>query len=461
MTRIRTLGLAQLLRPLLTSIFALCLLFQSHDAPAAPVLRAGHLVLAHYMVCCGRFGHEATMAQYKQEIEEARSLGIDGFVLDIGAWFAEPYYQQVTKLLFYAAKAAGGDFKLLFCLDELPVDNSVDAISTYYQHPNYLRLNERAVVTTYGGTRAWGVELTKRLKEKGIGIVFVPGYFYGHRDVMAHLDPRGMDVYDADLALRENPEMDGYFYFGAGGTWEELTPAMRQIVRLTKDARKISMLGIAPYYKGFGPKNSRVFESDGFTGMRAQWLAAIQSHADWVELVTWNDWGEATYVSPLGASSAAIWNGHWGRLLAHEKFLEASRHYIDWFKTGREPPISRNELYYFYRVHPKTAAGLTQPTIDQTTRGRPSGWEKLDDEIFFTAFLKEPLRVTIKDGPKSYAWDLQKGISMRSIPMALGPLSVAIDRDGQEIAEKKLEFDITDDGTRGSFNYFGGSVPIP
>ena len=418
------------------------------------------LVLAHYMVCCGRFGHQAGISEYESEMADASRLGIDGFLLDLASWRAEPYYRTVTENLFLAAERSGTNFKLALLIEGLSVDEAVEAVSAFFSKSSYLYFHQRPVVATYGGDGHWGDLLTGRLHALGIDIFFVPFYYYGHADFAAKLDPDGIDVYDAKLALRDAPNIDGYFYFGAGGPPKRLAKDMGLVTELMHRAKKISVVGIAPFYKGFGPKNSRIFESNGFLGMQSQWLSAISARADWVNIVTWNDWGEATYVAPLSGPVDAIWNSHWGNLLAHEKFLEASRYYIDWFKTGIEPELKRDAIYYFYRVHPKTSMGLIQPSIDQTTTGRPFGWENLNDEIFFTSFLVRPLTLQIENGGHSYILELPKGVSTKSVPMSLGTIEIHLKSERIELTTKKLEFAIGDDGTSGNFNYFSGGLSL-
>jgi hypothetical protein len=50
----------------------------------------------------------------------------------------------------------------------------------------------------------------------------------------------------------------------------------------------------------WGADAARYFEYSGYSGMRKLWLDAINvSHPDLVEIVTWNDFIEGTYVSPI------------------------------------------------------------------------------------------------------------------------------------------------------------------
>jgi len=226
---------------------------------------------------------------------------------------------------------------------------------------------------------------------------------------------------------------------------------------LAKSLDKTSMMGIAPYYKGFGPNNARVFENNGFESMRSQWIAAIEGGADWVELVTWNDWGESTYLAPFGGPrDRDVLNYHWGPLLSHEGFLRASRYYIDWFRSGKKPAIRVDSVFYFYRLHPKTAEATIN--LRNGEIGQPTGAARLNDRIFFTAFLTAPATLLVTVGGVRATVSLKAGISNVSVPMRLGSIIVTMRRGDVTIKSKRLEFPIVADGRSGNFNYFSGSL---
>ena len=50
--------------------------------------------------------------------------------------------------------------------------------------------------------------------------------------------------------------------------------------------------------QGYRPKNFLYWEAQGSLTYRSAWLGAIEGDADWIQLTTWNDFGESTQVSP-------------------------------------------------------------------------------------------------------------------------------------------------------------------
>ncbi|SCB26875.1 Glycosyl hydrolase family 71 [Bradyrhizobium shewense] len=415
------------------------------------------LVLAHYMVCCSHLGHDATIEQLKNEMDEAQDRGIDGFVLNIGAWSAEPYYKKITERMYQAADQTRRQFKLALSLDGLPLEDSIDAIRLATVHRSQLLTDDRIFVSSFGGSAQWAVSVKEGARAQGIDIFFVPYLFYPLADRSALLGQPSRDTYVASKVLNDMPSLDGYFYFGAARSPDDLAKAFLTITRTVKGAQKFTMLGISPYYKGFGPRNSRVFESNGFQGMKEQWISAIRAAPEAVELVTWNDWAEATYLAPFGsASDQNVLNYHWGPLLSHSGFLDASRHFIEWFKSGIEPIIVRDQLFYFYRLHPRDSDGLIN--LRTGSLGKPYGWQALNDRIFFTAFLTRPTQILVSTKDREEAFEMQAGVSDFSVPMNLGSIQVQMIQNERVVATKLLEFEISSLAITGNFNYFSGNV---
>jgi hypothetical protein len=175
-----------------------------------------------------------------------------------------------------------------------------------------------------------------------------------------------------------------------------------------------------------------------------------------VEIVTWNDWGEATYVAPFGGpADTELWQGHWGPELSHTAYLDAIRYYLSWYKRGSPPQIERDEVFYFYRLHPKALSGRVKPGEEQL--GRPGGADALRDSVFVTCFLKAPARLEVQSGETTAGFDLQPGVQHVETPFSLGPQRFVLTRKGRTLIDKTGEHPITSDAWS-NFNYFSGSA---
>jgi len=218
------------------------------------------------------------------------------------------------------------------------------------------------------------------------------------------------------------------------------------------------MAVVTPHYRGFGG-NYRVFENRGFEGMALEWETAIREGASWVEIVTWNDWGESSYVAPFGTpNQTSLWGGHWGPLLSHVAYLDASRYYIDWYKAGTPPRIVQDSLYYFYRLHPKTGPGLVKPDDKAKKMGRPGGADRLVDNVFVTSFLTAPAQLTIYSGSTEKRFDVKSGVEHVSMPFAPGKQRFVLTRGGKCITDKTGEHEISATDAWGDYNYFAGET---
>ncbi|MGH8021816.1 MAG: endo-1,3-alpha-glucanase family glycosylhydrolase, partial [Opitutaceae bacterium] len=124
---------------------------------------------------------------------------------------------------------------------------------------------------------------------------------------------------------------------------------------------KTARVSIVPYYKGLAHKgNWMVYEGWGFARLRASWKRAIDSGVPAAEIITLNDFAESSYINSWKKDDPVILTDHWNKgdvpaLLDHSGFRYFSKRYVQWFKTGREPAITKDELYYAYRLHPRDA----------------------------------------------------------------------------------------------------------
>ena len=409
-------------------------------------------IFAHYMVALPAAGSRSTVEDYKREIVTAREFGIDGFALNCGGWTVEPFtpsYKARVLSIYQAAKEVSPDFKLFLSADfatRLSFAEFVDMVETFRGHPNQLHHARKPVISTFGGEAQ---KLTALASAEFVGeraISLVPFYYP---------TPAAEIPSDAQIrqVLNDNRGVAGFFYFGAAGTPGQLSDVVRRMAPAWRRAGKIFMAPVTPYYRG-QKGNYRVFESHGFAGMAEQWEAAIDAQAEWVEIVTWNDWSECSYVAPFTRREDTVtMDGQVRNLLDHGAFLAASRYYIGWFKTGKKPVISKDEFFYFYRLHPKAAG----PVPDRF----PAGVERLEDKIYATVFLTTPATFGIRCGDSTQSHELPAGLHHVSAPLALGRPHFSLKRNARVVIEKTGEFEIGPENAWSDFNYFSSSSQPP
>ena len=380
------------------------------------------LVFAHYMVCCTMGGNDASVDQLAAEIALAKRYEIDGFALNVGGWSREPLYPRVVARFFEAARRTGG-FKLFISVDNccgMTEEEVADMLQKFGSDPNYFHVDGKPLISTFLANPDW-TRLHTVLTAAGLKMTYVPHEF---PDTSPETPP-------ADAISRmfaRNPRPDGYFYFGAAGTGAQIASSSGSYAKTALATKLIYMASVTPYYFGYG-RNNRVYDNGGFSAMEAEWRAAIAGHATWIEIVTWNDWGESTYVRPFVNANFRPAGVSTPPLLAHDGFLDASLPYIRWFHTGRLPPVTVDRVHVFYRPNP---AANCDPSPGSTDHPCPGGWKNLSDRLYLVIEARRDTRLTVSNGSNNTVLDVPAGRSTRAISLVAGPISVSAESEGTE-----------------------------
>jgi glucan endo-1,3-alpha-glucosidase len=394
--------------------------------PAAPRTEA-RPVFAHYMTCFG-----STVDFYKQEIELAQRHGIDGFALNCGEWmvkdkksgqWTDGAYVKSAEKLYEAAKQLDSGFKLFFSADvnnlrDLTVNMS-DMVTRFYDHPNQFRHGDKRVLSAWAGTPATYREVIDKLKAQGREVCFVP-FVYSPKFKMAWSYETALEFF------QDQPHMDGLFYFAADDSVNGILRRNAIGRRVTQRLGKIFMAGAAPAYNS---PNLRDFK--GMEGYGAMWEGIIRDGADWVELVTWNDYNEDSNLMPFR------WpNGQERRYFNRdEAYLDATAYYSAWFKSGRQPLITQDKLYICYRnrsVWQRQVWNETQKVWEDVVLAQHRPAEQPHDDVrdyvYITTFLTAPATLTVELAGKTHRFEQPAGIAHASVPLVPGVPRVTLTR---------------------------------
>jgi len=411
-------------------------------------------VFAHYMVTWPRGGPNASVDDYIAEFRDAQERGIDGFALNCGGWNrSEPLYRARVLKMYRAAEQLGSGFKLFVSADGKAQYELDDIVKSTAGLPGQLMVGARPVVSAYalGGKNPARCESLIEQAEL-LGVYFVPHFApsTGEAEITGAV---------ANEVVNRCLSTQGYFYFGAAGEPDSLARSVKNLATSLKSAGKLFMASVTPYYRGLPTgTNYRAFETDGFAGMATEWLSAIRSNADWVQIVTWNDWAESTYVAPIGSNTRAnVYDPRFGALLSHRAYLDASRYFIEWFKLGAAPKIIQDKFYYFYRLHPVGVSEMKGIGASLGIFAAPRSRTILTEQVHVTLFLTSSATLVIGLGDRYTTHDLPAGVSEVTSPSLPGAPRFTLIRNGRIIAEKRGEEPIRTGDFSGAFNYFGGS----
>jgi glucan endo-1,3-alpha-glucosidase len=388
---------------------------------AAPRLLASvstnHFVFAHYMVCYDDYGE--TLAGFEQDILDAQAAGVDGFALNCGEWVGPDwYYQTNVNLMYQAAEQLGTGFKLFFSVDETNVTDIVAMISSHASSSNSFRYQGKLVVSTSGQSSVdWQNSVFPALANEGISVFFVPYFLRAPGTPMNYASI-------SNVVAEYNGILNGLFYFAAG-TISTVTNGNASYEQACQSGGKLFMGGYSPTYWGNAqPAAGRpYFESQGGEGTVAQWMWIITNQPDWVEIVTWNDFGESTYSTPINNPGQYESPAQTPYRYCHSGYLELSKRYIAWYKTGQEPPMNQDALYYFYRIHSTNLVASND--IPVTAFNGP-----VADVIYNTLFLTAPAQLEITSGTNLVTNSLAAGLQQLETPFAPGPQIFNLRRNG-------------------------------
>jgi hypothetical protein len=349
------------------------------------------------------------------EIKMADSAGIDGFCVDLlddegPAWLR-------TLNIIKAAESVDKRFFIIPMPDMdgvlaehpeklIPMVRKLSKESSIYRLPD-----GRLVLSPYNAQNrpaSWWQGQLSTLKAEGIDVAFVP--------CMQFLDQHWSEFLPISYGLTE---------------WGDRT--VQTVLSAPNHAKsahasgKLWMMPVSP--QDMRPKDCIAREAENTKLYRTMWEQAIREDADWVQVITWNDYSESTEIEPSTETGYA--------------FYDLTAYYVALFKTGIRPAIRRDAIIAVYR---------TQTTDAEFTRQKqgfvfiPAGSEC--NRIEMLAFLSAPATMNINISDKHFELPGQAGLSSICVPLSLGRPRFTISRhnkasltlDGPWTITKSVEY---------------------
>lgn len=348
------------------------------------------------------------------EIRTAKDAGIDGFSLNIITLRETPNSQSpVAGNMMTAAQNVGG-FRIMLMADmtgELgTVDPTrfVDELSQYTGSPAVFRLADgRLVISAFAAEERdvdWWSQVIAIFAERGETVALVPTFL----DPVAHMDAFAPISY-------------------AMGDWGGRNPAFVPVAdtgptssaALIGRAHDLGVRWMQPIaVQDARPRMSIYDEAANSTTLRQSWQAAVQQGADWVQIVTWNDYSEGTQIAP------SVHNGY--------ALLDLSSYFLSVYKTGRAPEILRDTIYLSHRTqfHDAQPAFTSADPMVPRAGGTPSR-----DTIEVLVFATASAVVRVDAGAEQYECAVTPGVGTCTFPLQVGEISATMTRDDQVVAQ--------------------------
>ena len=168
------------------------------------------------------------------------------------------------------------------------------------------------------------------------------------------------------------------------------------------------------------------------------WNVAHRDRIHWVEIITWNDWGESAIAPSVNHFMA---------------LQPITRYYADWFKSGHPPVISKDVVTIFHRATPSAAVPTKYP--NRINGPIPT------DEVEALTMLKAPALLILKSGTAEYRQPVGAGIQSLIRPFALGVQSARVERHGVVVAAVTSPLPIHDKPVRENLWIDGATSAFP
>ncbi|WVQ85464.1 hypothetical protein IAT38_007629 [Cryptococcus sp. DSM 104549] len=412
----------------------------STDVPSSS---STHVVWAHHMV--GNTYPYGT-SDWATDISAASAAGIDGFALNMGS----DSWQTARVADAYSAAGSTG-FKLFLSLDmtSLACSSSSDAanlvsiVKQFSSETAQATHDGKVLVSTFAGSDCginWQTDFVDALTADGVSIFFVPSIF--------------SDV----STFSSNTWMDGELNWNSG--W----PMAGDDLTTASDTTYIAALGDKEYMAAVSPffythfsasswnKNWLYRSDDWLYCTRWEQLIAMRETVKMTEILTWNDFGESSYIGPIAGAlpsgSEAFVNG-----FTHTGLLELTNYYATAFKTGSYPTISDDQIFMWARPHSHDA------TASSDSIGKPTGWSYTEDYLYAVVLTTEAATVTLTSGSNTETFSVSAGLTKLKVALSAGSISGSIARSGSTVAsyDAGSAFSYTTSPSTYNYNYFVGS----
>jgi glucan endo-1,3-alpha-glucosidase len=376
-------------------------------------------VFAHFMV---QNAWAYNQAQWKADMQSAKSIGIDAFAMNwmppdcqSGLSWQESRIEDAYK----AAEDVGFKIVHSFDMSWTECNNGgywnttymADVLQKHASSKATYRWNSNMLVTTYGGdaVKQYGnlffADLKAKMKFSGNAISFTPALTT--YSTMAQKDAEGA----AYEMIQDFPTTDGYFNWQAWPFSDNVNTTVTPDAAFQSAMKKAGKTG--PYMMAVSPwqfkdldngsnMDAWVAPGDWLFVKRLEAIAQQDVKPDIIELLTWNDWCESHYLRDLPGNSTSATD--YADLSSMEAYVAGQNHspwriitkyYISWWKNGKQPEITEDQVVFWYRVHAKDAQCNQGSAVIRNS-------DMLEDAVFAWASVTKDSRISMSLGDNTY-----------------------------------------------------------
>ncbi|KAK3985676.1 glycoside hydrolase [Cladorrhinum sp. PSN332] len=404
---------------------------------ALPTAHAAKEVFAHMIV--GNLP-QFTLADWEGDIKLAQEASIDAFVLNIGA--QDQSNANTLDLAFQAANSAG--FKLFFSFDYAaqgawPKDQVIALLEQFGNDPAYFKHDgQRPFVSTFEGPDS-AADWTE-IKQV-TNAFFIPDW---------------SSRAPADAVALAGGVADGLFSFDSWPTGNENATTALDQPFVDALGEKLYMMPVSPWFYTNLPGLGKNWMWRGDELWETRWDNVMEVQPDFVQILTWNDFGESHYIGPVHESQLELFNTfeapiNYVRGMSHDGWRKFLPFYAEQYKTGQAPAeVAAEAVMAYYRGAPALACpsgGTTGNRNKDFGETEVAPETLVEDAVYINALLNsdEGVAVSVSIGGQAQETSFTgfpeagkgtPGIYRGSVPFGsnTGDVVVTISRGGQVVA---------------------------
>lgn len=340
-------------------------------------------------------------ANMEKEIDMAMDRGITGFTFDMLSLADAMSPTGKLQTLLLAAEARDPRFKIIPMFDMnamtgLTADDAAELMNLIADYPALYRLDDgRIMMTAYNADiqgAEWWKSVIAQLNGDDVNVAFIPCLGGGNKPT------------DEFAAI-------SYGY----ANWGTVIPSSSANIS-AEYAHSIGLTYMLPIgTQQYRPKNPNYWEASCSLSFRNSWLSAINTDADYVQIVTWSDFSESAQIQPYTDITLATDIG--------TGFYDLNAFFAAWYVTREMPLVERDALYWFHRRQFLGAPHPNQPTETACNGGTP------EDSIEVVALLTADGQIRINDTVS----DACGPVHVMKVPLQKGVPSFALLRNGSNV----------------------------
>ncbi|KAI9154906.1 Glucan endo-1,3-alpha-glucosidase agn1 [Paramyrothecium foliicola] len=370
-----------------------------------------------------------TQADWANEIKLAQEAHIDAFALNMA------YNQgEAPQLKDAFAAASGTGFQLFFSFDYAgngpwPKEDVVRLLGQYGTHGSHYQYQGRPFVSTFEGpeqAKDW-IDIKSRTS-----CFFVPDWSsLGAKAAMEQADGVADGLFSWAACPWGNRDMDTY-----------VDASYAQYLN-----GKPYMMPVSPWFYTNLPGFDKNWLWRGDDLWFDRWQEVLYVQPEWVEIVSWNDFGESHHIGPivnkaLGALDRGRAPFDFVSDMPHDAWRKTLPFSIDMY-VRNATTITEEGVTFWYRKQPAAACSTGQTSGNTVSQLQLefSPLEVAQDRVFFTAILASNADVSVSIGGASQAatWSDEPeggiGLYHGSVPFnGVGEVKITITRNGATVA---------------------------